>query len=1158
MAARKFKFISPGIYTNEVDESIIASTPPILGPVIVGRTRKGPAMRPYTVDNYAEFVDVFGDPVPGPEGSDVWRSGYQLGPTYAAYAAKAWLKANVAPATIVRVLGEEHGSRNSGGTLAGWQTTQGNTVADLAHSSGPTANGGAWGLWVWDSGSLKGRSDADVLAGAGAGTWGTGSLAAVWYLQSGSVIELNGFHRGADEATAGIIRATGTLIKSTGVDNKFKTTLRFYNPGDRSTLVDAIDTTGADEPNAFTITVPTVAGGDGVAHKIEIVANDAAVDGITPAAGWGIAKTTANTAALKAAAIVDAINGTVNSAVGYNGAAVGTVLAAGTLGITAALTAGSTVKITLTMDDTGTAGNVANVLAANNGFAGALLLTTSFSGDVSNDRKLTREFNFDPNGGIYIRDVFNTNPVMTNSDVVKTSEVTGLKNRYWLGETFERELTEKTTTTDSQYGAIIPLFNEYIVANWAARRSSFINPKTGWFFSQDFGANDLFQAAASSTKLFRIVSRDYGEEGHKHKIAIEDIKASPNSSNPFGSFTLAVYPITTYDKNAGKEAIEKYTGCNLNPMSKNYIARRIGDKYVNWDYTLDKHTEYGQYTNQSQYIRVEMNPSLEVDFNKASLPFGVTGPIVPPTAYYESGSNDFKDNWYQHTVGDYPAMTFLTGGMIHGALADNQSDEAVLNVGNYGGPHETHGIPFSGTFPWPTVKLRSSSFDGPGGGPRDDAFFGVSTTKTKAVSTPDHGIGDYLRGMPHDSQISSRFDELTGLPTISTDTAEYSWQFSLDDIRINATTDAGEYVSGSRVDGTSKTAAGSSYKSILDYHDRFWTVMQGGHNGFDVTEAEPLRNSQWTVGTSDQYSHYAWNSVYRALGTVADQDMIEYNLLTAPGITNDDLTDRVIEIAETRADALAIVDLSSVFTPSTENTKSFKNNVGSLSAVVSSIKTRDFNTSYACTYYPWVQIRDTKTSRLLWVPPSVVALGAMGHSEAVSELWMSPAGYNRGNLSKGHSGLPVVSTSEKLTLEERDDLYENNINPIATFPHEGIVVFGQKTLQATPSALDRINVRRLLVYLKKEVSRMSAQVLFDNNLSATWNRFTSLVNPFLASVQTRFGLQDYKVILDETTTTPDLIDRNIMYAKIYIKPARAIEFIAIDFIITKSGASFED
>lgn len=1147
MAARKFKFISPGIYTNEVDESIIAPTPPILGPVIIGRTRKGPAMRPYMVDNYAEFIDVFGDPVPGPEGSDVWRSGYQVGPTYAAYAAKAWLNANVSPATIVRVLGEEHTSRNSGGTLAGWQTTQGNIVADLTGTSahGPRANGGAFGLWVWDSGSLKGRSDANVLAGT-AGTWATGSLAAIWYLQSGSILELEGVKRGQPDGSTAI-HATNAIIKSTGVNNKFKTVLRFHD--------------GAGDDRA-TATLTFGAGFGGV---------DNGTLAITDANGLTITYTIRTGGA---ASGVGQFN--CGASVAAAAANLGQVIESTSLGH------GSTIRVTdssgvrqgagsadftdgvvnLTQDVAGPDGNTTITTAANFDNTTSTNIGAAFTGGAATG-EVKHEFNFDPNGGIYIRDVFNTNPVMTNSDVVKTSEVTALKNRYWLGETFERELTEKTTTTDSQFAAIIPLFSEDITANWAARRNSFVNPKTGWFFSQDFGGNDLFQAAASSTKLFRMVSRDYGEEGHKHKIAIEDIKASPNNSNPFGSFTVAVYPITTYDKNSNKEALEKYTNCNLNPVSKNYIARRIGDKHVSWDYTLGKHVEYGQYHNQSQYIRVEMNPSLEVDFNKASLPFGVTGPIRPPTAYYESGSNDFKDNWYQHNAGNHSAMTFLTGGYAQGSLYSNiiATDlvgGSTLNVGNYGGPHKTHGIPFSGTFPFPTVKLRSSSFDGPGSGPGEDAFFGVSTTKTKNVSTPDPGIGDYLRGLPFDTDISSRFDELSGLPTISTDTCEYSWQFSLDDVRINATTGAGEYVSGSRVDGTSQTAAGSSYKSILDYHDRFWTVMDGGHNGFDVTEAEPLRNSQWTVGTTDQFSHYAWNSVHRALETVADQDVIEYNLLTAPGITNDDLTDRAIEIAETRADALAIVDLSGIFTPTTENTKSFANNIGARSSVVSAIKTRDFNTSYACTYYPWVQIRDTKTSRLLWAPPSVVALGAMAHSEAVSELWMSPAGFNRGNLSKGHAGLPVTSTSEKLTLEERDDLYENNINPIATFPHEGIVVFGQKTLQATPSALDRINVRRLLVYLKKEISRMSAQVLFDNNLPATWNRFTSLVNPFLGSVQTRFGLEDYKIILDETTTTPDLVDRNIMYAKIYIKPARAIEFIAVDFIITKSGASFED
>jgi phage tail sheath protein FI len=137
-------------------------------------------------------------------------------------------------------------------------------------------------------------------------------------------------------------------------------------------------------------------------------------------------------------------------------------------------------------------------------------------------------------------------------------------------------------------------------------------------------------------------------------------------------------------------------------------------------------------------------------------------------------------------------------------------------------------------------------------------------------------------------------------------------------------------------------------------------------------------------------------------------------------------------------------------------------------------------------------------------------------------------------------------------------LYDVNINPIATFPAEGIVVFGQKTLQTSQSALDRINVRRLLIFVKKQVSRISNKILFDQNVQATWDRFTSQVEPFLDRIKLGFGLTDFKVVLDRTTTTPDLIDRNILYAKIFLKPARSIEFIAIDFIITNTGAAFED
>jgi uncharacterized protein len=270
------------------------------------------------------------------------------------------------------------------------------------------------------------------------------------------------------------------------------------------------------------------------------------------------------------------------------------------------------------------------------------------------------------------------------------------------------------------------------------------------------------------------------------------------------------------------------------------------------------------------------------------------------------------------------------------------------------------------------------------------------------------------------------------------------------------------------------------------------------------------------------------------------------------------LTDHAMNICEERGDALAIVDLASGYVPFTENTDSVANRRGSVSSVISSLKSRRLNTSYGCAYYPWVQIRDSIDGDVLWAPPSIVALGTLANSQRKSELWFAPAGFNRGGLTDGAGGIPVLNVRERLSSKERDDLYTFNVNPIASFPAEGIVIFGQKTLQADRSALDRINVRRLMIFLKKEVSRKAAQVLFDQNVQATWDRFRALVEPLLSSVKTRFGLTEYRLILDESTTTPDLIDQNVLYAKILLKPARAIEYIAVDFVIAPTGASFDD
>jgi phage tail sheath protein FI len=446
------------------------------------------------------------------------------------------------------------------------------------------------------------------------------------------------------------------------------------------------------------------------------------------------------------------------------------------------------------------------------------------------------------------------------------------------------------------------------------------------------------------------------------------------------------------------------------------------------------------------------------------------------------------------------------------------------------------------SFLFPAIPLRVSASDGDMANPQD-AYFGIDTTQA-GNNRFDPSYKDMVRVLPDYADSFS-----TG------DSTEFSFVFTLDDLIPTGTVGA-VYVSGSRVAENSFTAISASYKGVLNNgFDRFTAPMFGGFDGLDIYEKEPLRNS--AIGTTDA-SNYIYYSLKRAIDTVSDPEVVEMNLLTVPGVTKTVITDHAIKVCEGRGDAMAIIDIEGGYTPNTENTQSETARKGDVTTTVNNMRDRELNTSYGACYYPWVQIKDTISGAQLWAPPSIVALGVLSSAQRRSELWFAPAGFTRGGLSEGAAGLPVTGIRQRLTSKERDKLYEASINPIAQFPAEGIVIFGQKTLQVTPSALDRVNVRRLLIFLKKEISRMAATTLFDQNVSSTWNRFSARARNFLESVKARFGLEDYKLVLDTSTTTPDLIDRNIMYAKIFLKPAKAIEYIAIDFTITNSGASFED
>ena len=277
----------------------------------------------------------------------------------------------------------------------------------------------------------------------------------------------------------------------------------------------------------------------------------------------------------------------------------------------------------------------------------------------------------------------------------------------------------------------------------------------------------------------------------------------------------------------------------------------------------------------------------------------------------------------------------------------------------------------------------------------------------------------------------------------------------------------------------------------------------------------------------------------RAIDVVSNPDEIDINMLVTPGIIHSlhpSVTNHAMDKVESRADCFYILD-----------TAQWNDNV---STAVNNVATID--TNYAATYYPWVKIDDPSTGIGVWVPPSVVIPGVIAFTDRVAHEWFAPAGLNRGGLSS------VRVAKRKLTHTDRDRLYEARVNPIATFPNQGVVVFGQKTLQAKPSALDRINVRRLLIRLKKFIASSSRFLVFEQNDSSTRSRFLNIVNPFLESVQANSGLSAFKVVMDDSNNTPDVIDRNQMVGQIFIQPTRTAEFIVLDFSVLPTGAAFPE
>ena len=405
----------------------------------------------------------------------------------------------------------------------------------------------------------------------------------------------------------------------------------------------------------------------------------------------------------------------------------------------------------------------------------------------------------------------------------------------------------------------------------------------------------------------------------------------------------------------------------------------------------------------------------------------------------------------------------------------------------------------------------------------------------------------YKSDLPYGFKIDPRFsdDEIATnkeylAPVPKSETAGGNVAFSLENMQGFGTSASSEKTNDSnfQIAGHNLTIS-SSAKQL-----KFAVPMQ---HGFDGINPGRKKNTGTSISSAnimgfDCSTSTASGSVAykRAINAISNPDEYDINMLVTPGIIHKHhsvVTNHAIDKVEDRADAFYVMDGSDI----DDSVATAVNNVTNL------------DTNYVATYYPWVRMDDpSKSSGTIYVPPSVVIPGVIAFTDSVAHEWFAPAGLNRGGLTN------VRMTKKKLTHTDRDTLYEGRVNPIASFPGQGVVVFGQKTLQSKPSALDRINVRRLLIRLKKFIASSSRFLVFEQNDSSTRSRFLNIVNPFLESVQSNSGLSAFKVVMDDSNNPPDVIDRNQLVGQIFIQPTRTAEFIVLDFTVLPTGAAFPE
>tara|TARA_R110000787_G_scaffold32702_1_gene86403 strand:+ start:799 stop:4182 length:3384 start_codon:yes stop_codon:yes gene_type:complete len=1123
-SSRRFKFISPGVFVNEIDNSQFPQLPGEVGPLLIGRSRKGPANKPVKMTSFSDFVETFGYPVPGNKAGDVWREGNLTAPTYAAFAAQAWLR-NGSPITFLRVLGDQSNNATPGLGEAGWKVPA--FVATGGDVPGTNDAGGVYALCVWPSSS--------------AGTVLDGAVAAQFYMESGRVLlsgNLAGPARGGD----------GLPIRS-------------YN-GSSIYEIDSIDDFTLFFVNSATST----------SEKVTVSLNPDSENFIRKALNTNPTITNAEITDASTRSFYQ--NGM--TWLGESFARSITAADANSIGLLSSATSKYfAAMLPMAMD-------VGSFATQQNNFEGAATKATTgwfIAQDLTNDIAGWKARNMQK---LFRCEALTAGESVQREVKVSISNITAPTGDYQDFGTFSL-LVRSLSDTDSR-PEILERYDELT-----------LNPASPNYIAARIG--DKYEVYSQTD----LRMQEYGEfDNNSNFIRVvmnEDVAAGAGETRwlPFGCFGPLKYRDVGYASGSA--------GWASSTTAPAVTARNLVNTMLTGGPSAD-YGNIGHSTVQPKELEVPLFPAsttLTVDaatITRAGVnldtftltdaggtsqlfTFNSGDDVIAGGAIGVLSATDGNAAFFASQIAasidasglDITTVITTAGGIAldsvltliqDGGGSGGNSGVNMTGVDGVSGTDFTGGATFQASLAFPSVPLRKSSTWGT---PRSlkNTFWGAWSGRTGADTFFNPQLADCLRLRSFDlsaynaNPASTAHDVQGETAYVATDPTTIAWCFSLDDLSGSAG-DGYTYAAGQRAAGTSLSAPlAASYKTVLNAGaDRFTAMLFGGSDGYDITEREPFRNSKMTA--TDENDSYELFSLRKAINIASDPDYVQMNAVSIPGIWRPAVTNFLLDTVEERADALAIIDIQYGYVPSAEDTGSAETRNASSTATqaAATLADRSINNSYGATYYPWVRILDTNTNQNLWVPPSVAAMGVLSSTDRLNAPWFAPAGFTRGGLSEGAAGVPVLDVSRRLTSDERDTLYVNNINPIAKFPAEGIVVFGQKTLQQTSSALDRVNVRRLMIYLKREISFIASRLLFGPNTQDTWDRFLGQANPLLESVRAESGIEDFRLVLDETTTTPDLIDRNIMYAKLLVKPTRAVEYFAIDFVVTNSGASFED